>query len=37
MEGKFDGVPVVLMSQRDDTSPVYYGDVDLVKSLEISR
>ena len=33
MEGKFGGVKVVLMAQREDTSPVYYGDEDLVRSL----
>jgi hypothetical protein len=29
----FGGVPVVLMAQKEDTSPVYYGDEDLVRSL----
>jgi len=29
----FGGVPVVLMGQREDTSPVYYGDSDLVELL----
>ena len=33
MEGKFGGVPVVLMAQREDTSPVYYGDENIVKAL----
>ena len=30
---KFGGPPVVLMAQREDGSPVYYGDQDLVQSL----
>lgn len=30
---KFGGPPVVLMGQREDGSPVYYGDADLVRSL----
>jgi hypothetical protein len=34
LQPKFGGVPVVLMAQRDDGSPVYYGEQDLVKSLE---
>ena len=29
----FGGVPVVLMAQKEDGSPVYYGDDDLVRSL----
>ena len=29
----FGGVPVVLMAQKEDSSPVYYGDEDLVRSL----
>ena len=29
----FAGVPVVLMAQKEDGSPVYYGDADLVRSL----
>ena len=29
----FGGVPVVLMAQKEDGSPVYYGDEDLVRSL----
>jgi hypothetical protein len=33
LQPKFGGVPVVLMAQKDDGSPVYYGDRDLVKSL----
>jgi len=33
MEGKFGGAPVVLMAQREDTSPVYYGDQNIVKAL----
>ena len=33
LQPKFGGVPVVLMAQKDDGSPVYYGDQDLVKLL----
>ena len=33
MQAKFGGAPVVLMAQREDTSPVYYGDQDIVKAL----
>lgn len=33
LSAKFGGVPVVLMGQREDGSPVYYGDQDLVNSL----
>lgn len=33
MEGSFGGAPVVLMAQREDTSPVYYGDANIVKAL----
>jgi len=29
----FGDVPVVLMAQKEDTSPVYYGDETLVRSL----
>ncbi len=29
----FAGVPVVLMAQKEDGSPVYYGDADLVRAL----
>ncbi len=29
----FGGVPVVLMAQRDDGSPRYYGDEQLVLAL----
>jgi hypothetical protein len=29
----FGGVPVVLMAQKEDGSPTYYGDDDLVRSL----
>lgn len=29
----FGGVPVVLMAQKEDGTPVYYGDEDLVRSL----
>jgi len=33
LEPKFGNAPVILMAQREDTSPVYYGDQDLVKAL----
>ena len=33
MQPSFGGVPVVLMAQREDSSPVYYGDQGLVTSL----
>lgn len=33
MEASFGGTPVVLMAQREDTSPVYYGDEGMVKAL----
>lgn len=33
LEPKFGGAPVILMSQREDGSPVYYGDQGLVSSL----
>lgn len=33
MQPSFGGVPVVLMAQKDDGTPVYYGDRDLVQSL----
>lgn len=33
MQSAFGGTPVVLMAQREDTSPVYYGEQDLVKAL----
>jgi len=33
LQAKFGNVPVILMAQREDTSPVYYGDQDLVASL----
>jgi hypothetical protein len=34
LQPKFGGVPVVLMAQKEDGTPVYYGDQDLVQSLE---
>ena len=34
LQPKFGGVPVVLMAQKEDGTPVYYGDQDLVRSLE---
>lgn len=33
LQGKFGNVPVVLMAQREDATPVYYGDQDIVASL----
>ena len=33
LQPKFGNAPVILMAQREDTSPVYYGDQDLVKAL----
>lgn len=33
LQPKFGDAPVILMAQREDTSPVYYGDQDLVKAL----
>jgi len=33
LEPKFGGAPVILMSQREDGSPVYYGDQGLVAAL----
>ncbi len=30
---KFGGAPVVLMAQREDGSPRYYGDANLVEIL----
>ena len=33
MSPGFGGVPVVLMAQREDGSPVYYGDGELVGLL----
>jgi hypothetical protein len=33
LQPKFSNVPVILMAQREDTSPVYYGDQELVKAL----
>lgn len=29
----FGGVPVVLMGQKDDDTPVYYGDPEIVELL----
>lgn len=29
----FGGVPIVLMAQKEDGSPVYYGDGELVRLL----
>jgi hypothetical protein len=33
LQPKFGNAPVILMAQREDTSPVYYGDQDLVSAL----
>lgn len=33
LQPKFGNVPVILMAQREDTSPVYYGDQSLVSML----
>ena len=33
LQPKFGNVPVILMAQRGDTSPVYYGEQDLVAAL----
>ena len=33
LQPKFGGAPVILMSQREDASPVYYGDQNLVTAL----
>lgn len=29
----FGGVPILLMAQNEQGSPIYYGDQDLVRSL----
>ena len=33
LQPKFSNVPVILMAQREDASPVYYGEQDLVAML----
>jgi len=33
LQPKFSNVPVILMAQREDSSPVYYGEQDLVAML----
>ncbi len=33
LQPKFGNAPVILMAQREDGSPVYYGDQNLVKAL----
>ena len=33
LEPKFGNVPVILMAQREDASPVYYSDQSLVAAL----
>ena len=30
----FGGIPIILMAQKDDGSPVYYGDEDLLRLLQ---
>ncbi len=30
----FGGIPIILMAQKEDGSPVYYGDGDLVRLLQ---
>jgi len=33
LQPKFGNAPVILMAQRDDATPVYYGDQELVSML----
>lgn len=33
LEPKFGNATVILMAQREDATPVYYGDQDLVSAL----
>lgn len=33
LQPKFGNAPIILMAQREDTSPVYYGDQTLVSIL----
>ncbi len=33
LQPKFGNAPVILMAQKEDTSPVYYGEQDLVTML----
>ena len=33
LQPKFGNVPVILMAQREDASPVYYGEQDLIGML----
>jgi hypothetical protein len=33
LQPKFGNAPVILMAQREDSSPVYYGDQNLVSIL----
>ena len=33
IQPKFGNAPVILMAQREDSSPVYYGDQNLVSAL----
>lgn len=34
LSGDFGGIPIILMAQREDGSPVYYGEGDLVRLLQ---
>jgi hypothetical protein len=34
LQPKFGGVRVVLMAQKEDGTPVYYGEQDLIQMLE---
>lgn len=34
LSADFDGIPIILMAQREDGSPVYYGEGDLVRLLQ---
>lgn len=34
LSGGFGDVPIILMAQKEDGSPVYYGDGDLVRLLQ---
>ena len=34
LSGDFGGIPIILMAQKEDGSPVYYGDGDLVRLLQ---
>ncbi len=34
LSADFGGIPIILMAQREDGSPVYYGEGDLVRLLQ---